>query len=65
MNAEYERTEYEYIQNGGNNCPHCGSSDISGGSFEADGTSAWRDVECEECGESWHDIYSLTGIQFK
>jgi len=49
----------DYVSHGGNNCPHCNSTDIEGGSFETDDFGAWRKVECNECGSTWEDIYNL------
>jgi len=54
--------EQKYIKNGGNNCPHCGSDDISGLGFEADGNYAWRECECNECNKEWNENFTLTGI---
>ena len=53
-----------YISSGGNECPKCGSSEISPiYGFETDGTSAWRAVECDECGKRWNDVYKLIDIE--
>ena len=54
--------EQTYIKNGGNNCPHCGSEDISGLGFEADGTYAWRECECNDCEKSWTENFEMTGV---
>src|ERR1035437_3576739 len=51
-----------YLAAGGNQCPFCQSKDVSAGSFEADGKSAFNEVSCGACGESWLDVYALTGI---
>jgi len=53
----------KYMKNGGNICPYCNSSDISGGKFNADNNSAWRSVECNICGKEWDDIYTLVDIE--
>jgi hypothetical protein len=52
----------DYVAGGGNLCPYCGDDDISGGSVEVDAGYAWQDVDCSACGASWHDLYTLTGI---
>src|SRR3954452_12074338 len=51
-----------YITGGGNHCPYCLDEDISGSSVEIDAGYAWQEVDCSACGRSWHDLYTLTGI---
>jgi len=54
--------EQKYIKSGGSKCPVCDSTSITGcGSIELD-DGAWQNVECENCGATWTDIYTLTGI---
>ena len=55
--------ENAYMDNGGNECPHCGGTDISSCGFESDDTYAWREVECENCGKEWKELFSMTGIE--
>ena len=50
-----------YVKNGGSNCPSCGSSQVEGDSFNADGGVVWQDVTCE-CGLQWQDQYELINI---
>ena len=57
-------TAKEYIEKGGNSCPHCSSGDITGGYIEADNHIAWRNVECEECGENWREEFTMTNVDF-
>ncbi len=46
-----------------NVCPKCGSSNIeTKGSCHINESGAWQDMECNKCGFSWQDIYSLTDI---
>jgi transposase-like protein len=52
-----------YVAAGGNLCPYCGSTDISGGSFTVDGPTAHQEVSCSECDEEWTDTYTLAGFQ--
>jgi hypothetical protein len=55
-------TDQEYAKNGGEKCPHCGSSDLEGwGSFEIDNGTVWQSVHCGSCNESWNDVYKLIG----
>jgi hypothetical protein len=51
-----------YVTGGGNHCPFCNDEDISGSSVEIDSGYAWQEVDCSACGRSWHDLYTLTGI---
>jgi hypothetical protein len=52
----------EYIQGGGNKCPHCQSEDIEAGPSEFEAGLCWQVVHCRACGESWHEIYQLSAI---
>lgn len=55
-------TNEEYVAKGGNICPHCGSTDIVGGSDVEIGTgTAMQGVSCSECGVEWVDQYKLVG----
>jgi hypothetical protein len=51
-----------YVTGGGNHCPYCLDEDISGSSVEIDAGYAWQEVDCSACGRSWHDLYTLTGL---
>lgn len=42
-------------------CPVCGSVDVSGGFVEVLDDTAWQSVDCDDCGSSWDDVYTLTG----
>lgn len=56
----------KYFDSCGNECPFCGSQRIFASSnvnFDCD--SAWREVDCRECGESWKDQYRLTAMLHK
>lgn len=46
-------------------CPECGSSDISGSHFEADGNTAFQPCHCSDCGAIWDDNYVLTGYDIQ
>lgn len=52
----------EYIDNGGNCCPHCDSEDVDGRQpFESDIGVAWQKMQCNTCGAIWDDDYNLVG----
>ena len=38
-------------------CPTCNSNDIEGQGFEGEGEVAWQNVECNECGSKWQEVY--------
>lgn len=47
-----------------NHCPVCGGADISANNdFVSVGASAHQTVECENCGATWYDIYTITGVE--
>jgi hypothetical protein len=52
-----------YIGTGGNNCPYCGSPDISsqGPVYEAGGMN--DRIKCDMCFKEWYEIYKLTDIE--
>ena len=43
-------------------CPFCGSGELDGGHFDANYNTAWRDVQCQTCGMTWTENFSLTHI---
>ena len=52
----------KYLEKSGSLCPFCESSGLNSGPIQADGPVAWAEVECEDCGASWRDVWSLTDI---
>ena len=56
------KTGKEYIESGGNLCPYCESENITGGHGEFDYDIAWRNVSCRDCGESWTEEFTMTGV---
>jgi hypothetical protein len=57
-------SDQEYVKAGGNKCPHCGSGQVSADSgVEVEGATAWQEVGCGDCQETWHDVYKLIGWQ--
>lgn len=51
----------EYVAKGGNCCPNCGSTQLTGGPISVDGIQAIQEVFCNNCGASWADVYDLVG----
>ena len=52
----------EHVINQGATCPLCGSYNINGAAFEADGSVITQEIGCDECGAAWTDIFTLSGI---
>ena len=52
----------EYLEKGGQHCPYCHSTDIEGGTLDAEWNEAWAEVTCKNCGETWQDEYKLVDI---
>ena len=42
-------------------CPVCGSAEVTGGFVEVLDNAAWQSVDCDDCGSSWEDVYTLSG----
>ena len=56
----------EYVKSGGFRCPYCGSTDIAGtGLSDSDADWHSKEIECEDCGKMWDDIYTLSSISDK
>jgi hypothetical protein len=56
------RTYHQY-PNGTNRCPFCDSRNINGREWDAERNEAWQLVECDDCNEKWHDIYTFVGYE--
>ena len=55
-------TAEEYIAAGAGKCPFCLSADIVGESVEVSVTETWQEIECQNCGAVWQDIYKLVAV---
>ncbi len=49
-----------YLKNS-HKCPYCGGADISGRGYDYDEPPA-RIIDCENCGKSWMDVFTLTDV---
>ena len=47
-----------YVTRSGVSCPVCYCDQIEGDTMQVDAGSAWQDVTCTKCGETWTDVYS-------
>jgi predicted Zn finger-like uncharacterized protein len=54
-------SDEQYLAVKGVRCPYCGSYDISSEEIDADGGEGTADVECDNCGKTWTDLFGLRG----
>ena len=53
-------TDKQHAATQGCCCPLCGSTDITAGDWDAEGSS--QEVECDDCGATWNDVYKMIGF---
>lgn len=65
--AELELTEEEvaaYLDNGYDGCPRCKDTvNLDCGKLEVDSNGAFQKITCMNCGFTYHDLYTLTGVE--
>lgn len=64
-NSNPPSLEEHYLNNGGHECPKCERSNLETGKMEIDAGGAFQEIVCEDCGATWDDCYTLTGILTK
>lgn len=53
-----------YLASKGSECPHCNSTNITSIEHpQADSGEMTQEIECEDCGEAWKDVYQLSGVE--
>lgn len=52
----------EYLKSRGSRCLECGSKNIESGKSNFDFDYCELNVECNDCGAEWMDIYKLVGV---
>lgn len=53
----------KYLELGGNFCPFCKSDEIQAiAGIDGFYSELYQNVVCENCGETWTDIYVLKGV---
>lgn len=52
-----------YIQHRYGKCPYCGSQETRSGSYDFDGETISKSVECITCERQWLYVYTLTGVK--
>lgn len=60
---DLDKLTQKYLDNP-NECPFCGSSEISAGHGDFDSDFATRDVECYCCGKIWTEEFKMSGVTF-
>jgi len=55
-------TLLKYLTVNDGTCPICGSSNITGQSWDYEAGTVCQEVSCDECDWSWLDSYTLTSI---
>jgi len=56
--------EKKYMDEGGNVCPYCESTDVKAfGQVQVDGASGYQSAMCNQCESEWTDVYTLTGVE--
>lgn len=53
----------KYLESGCNECPNCGSDFLCPDHMETDGAGAWREVECNNCGTNFREVFSFSFIE--
>lgn len=54
--------EANYLENDANSCPYCGSKNITGDAVDFDCLHAFRGVSCNDCEETWMEVFEMSGI---
>ena len=47
----------------GSCCPYCRSESITGESVDIGDAQALQEVDCQDCGRRWHDVYRLADVE--
>lgn len=62
MSRINKQVEAEYVAKKGFFCPHCKSNNISANKPELMDNGVEASVDCNDCGQTWTEIYRLAGI---
>ncbi len=54
-----EEQQKKYLDEAGEYCPHCGSSDLEYGWYNDFAEGSECPVKCRSCGKKWKDVYLL------
>lgn len=59
---QFKKKEVKRYLKHPNLCPFCGGADISVSSTQGEEV-IYREVDCENCGEDWLEVFTLTTIE--
>lgn len=59
--VEFEQEQLDRILKG--RCPFCNGENPEGGFVEIDSGSAWQQVACPDCTNSWIEYYNYAGAE--
>ena len=51
----------KYVKNQGTRCPYCDSDQLDGEDMNWD-IPLCQSISCIDCGKSWQDVLTITGI---
>jgi hypothetical protein len=51
----------QYVKASGQRCPWCNGKNTNQLGCDVDGSTAWCNCDCEDCGAEWTDQFELTG----
>lgn len=60
---ERDEISQKYNDSACNSCPNCGNDYLLSDHMETDGTSGWREVECNNCGTTFREVYQFSHIE--
>lgn len=56
------KSQEQYVQEQGQHCPFCDSTDVQAQDLKMDGGQAWSECSCNTCHKHWTDQYTLIGF---
>lgn len=59
--VKLEKAKADYLQSP-NHCPFCDSEDISAGKEFPESGTLYQEVDCNNCNETWTEVYKLVTI---
>jgi formate dehydrogenase maturation protein FdhE len=55
-------TQAKYLENP-QQCPYCGSEDMTAAAMDNDTKTCWREVHCLSCNKEWREVFQLSAIE--
>jgi hypothetical protein len=44
-------------------CIQCGEDSFTGSPLDSSYNSVWRDMECDNCGTAWTEVYTISHLE--